>query len=88
MVTKDVMKDVTTEETKKDFVLDEGKITKEEFEKAMSSQEYPKDATKDQAGKPKDTTTGSTKTVVKKAPAQRDAEDAELHDEETAKILD
>jgi hypothetical protein len=33
------------EDDKKDFVLDEDKITREEFERAMSSQEYPKDAT-------------------------------------------
>ena len=54
----------------------------------MSSQESPKDATKDKAGKPKDIKTDSTKTVVEKAPAREDAEDAKLDDEETAKILD
>ena len=53
----------------------------------MCSQESPKDATKDKAGKPKDIKTDSTKTVVEKAPAREDAEDAK-DDEETAKILD
>ena len=47
-----------------------------------------KRCTKDKAGKPKDIKTDSTKTVVKKAPAREDAEDAKLNDEETAKILD
>ena len=86
MVTKEVTKEVTKKDVK-DVDLDEGKITREEFERAMSSQESPKDATKDKAGKPKDIKTDSTKTVVKKAPAQEDAKDADLHDEETAKTL-
>ena len=46
-----------------------------------------KDATKDKAGKPKEVKTGSTKTVTKNAPAHEDAEDAELHDKETAETL-
>ena len=34
------------EDEKKDFALDEDKITREEFKRAMSSQEYPNEATK------------------------------------------
>jgi hypothetical protein len=86
MVTTDATKDVKKDD--KDPDLDEGKITREEFERTMSSQESPKDATKDKAGKQKGIKTDSTKTVVKKAPAREDAEDAKLDDEETAKILD
>ena len=36
----------TNKDDMKDFVLDEDKITREEFKRAMSSQEYPKIATK------------------------------------------
>ena len=72
----------------KDFVPDEDKITREEFERAMSSQESPKDATKDKVREPKNIKTDSTKTVVKKNPAREDSEDAKLDDEKTAKILD
>ena len=40
-------------------------------EVTKEDEEIPKDATKDKAGKPKDTKTGSTKTVVKKAPLKK-----------------
>ena len=56
--------------TKKATKDDEGKTTREELAFAMSSHEFPKDATKDKAGKPQDIKTGWTKTVMKKAPAR------------------
>jgi hypothetical protein len=69
---------------RKGFDLDEGKITRKEFERAMSSREDPRykgatTATKDGED---DVPKGQTKIV------RENADDAELDDEETVKIFD
>ena len=69
------------EDDKKDFALDEDKITREEFERAMSSQEYPCDVTKTK-GADKATKMGEDDDPKDQDDLTRgDADDAELDDE-------
>ncbi len=73
---------VTTDgDDKKGFVLDEDKITREEFKRAMSSQEYPKKATKIK-GADKATTQAEDDVPKDQDELTReDADDAELDEE-------
>ena len=71
----------TNRDDKKDFALDEDKITREEFERAMSSQEYPNEATKIK-GADKATTKGEDDVPKDQDELTReDADDAELDEE-------
>jgi len=77
--TKDDVK--TDGDDKKGFVLDEDKITREEFKRAMSFQEYPKEATKIERYD-KDTTWGEDNVPEDQDDLTRgNADDAELGDE-------
>jgi len=73
---------VTTDgDDKKDFVLDEDKMTREEFRRAMRFQEYPKKATKIK-GADKATTKGEDDVPKDQDDLSRgDADDADLDDE-------
>ena len=73
---------VTTDgDDKKGFVLDEDKITREEFKRAMSSQEYPRIDTKNK-GANKATTKGEDDVPKDQQELIReDADDVELDDD-------